>query len=47
MCTFKRKSNKEIFKPEKYSFELWNYYNKLNLNTQDKNSENEELNLEN
>ncbi len=36
--------NKETFKPEKYSFELWNYYDKLNLNIEDKDSENEELN---
>ena len=36
MGTFERKKNKEICKPEKYSFELWNYYDKLNLNTEDK-----------
>ena len=44
---FEKKKNKEIYREGKYPFELWNYYDKLNLNSENEEDESNNLNLEN
>ena len=44
---FEKKKNKEIYREGKYPFELWNYYDKLNLNSENEEDESNKLNLEN
>ena len=36
---FEKKKNKEIYREGKYPFELWNYYDKLNLNSENEEDE--------
>ena len=43
---FEKTKNKEIYKKGKYPFELWNYYDKLNLNSEKEDVKSYELNLE-
>ena len=47
MGYYKNKKNKVIYKPGKYPFELWNYYDKLQLHLEDKDNENIDSILEN
>ena len=44
---FWKEKNKEIYNEGKYLFELWNYYDKLNLNSENEEDESNKLNLEN
>ena len=47
MGYYENKKNKVIYKPGKYPFELWNYYDKLQLHLEDKDNENINSILEN
>ena len=46
MVILKRKKIKK-YREGKYPFELWNYYDKLNLNSENEEDESNKLNLEN
>ena len=47
MGYYENKKNKVIYKTGKYPFELWNYYDKLQINLEDKDNENINSILEN